>query len=290
VVELSFGQIEGILADQHDIASDKRTAFQARLKNFLRLGLPIGQKIGKGRPTNYSARDLLYLALVLEFAQIGLTPESAVRIVVDNGLPLMMATRFTVYWAEQGLVDERDVESDMFLYVVPNALRHLTNAGGDFDESASASFFYGSMPIIRQNLARLSVWPRRRVALINLTELIFDLSESFARDEWGRIPFLDDLYVWTRELEAEHGVEWSTDKSSLEELVDYALSYGSEEKHLAALGIELTDRASVVASLRSRSRSRYPMNPEEDVFHELLADAIVARAEAAEGLQRVKSS
>ena len=73
----TFGELEGVLASVHGIDQTKRTAFQSRLKNFHRLGYPLGFRAVKGKAATYTPLQIIEMALAVEMTQLGLPPERA---------------------------------------------------------------------------------------------------------------------------------------------------------------------------------------------------------------------
>ncbi len=81
-MEFTYKEIQKILSNKHDIASDNDTAFRGRLQHMQRLGFPAGVNTGKGRPVSYRWRELLLLALAFEYLEIGSTPDRAIAEIV----------------------------------------------------------------------------------------------------------------------------------------------------------------------------------------------------------------
>lgn len=83
-MSFSFGEIEAVLSQVNFIANDKRTAFQARLKNLLKLGLLPDVQVGRGRAATYSPWHLFQIGLALEYAHLGVPPGRTVEIFKTN--------------------------------------------------------------------------------------------------------------------------------------------------------------------------------------------------------------
>lgn len=81
------------MARLHAIADSKRTKFQARLKNFQRLGFPKGLVTSQGRAALYSPGFALEIALALELTELGITPDRVVTILNNSVLPIATAMR-----------------------------------------------------------------------------------------------------------------------------------------------------------------------------------------------------
>jgi hypothetical protein len=218
-ISITFGQLEAMLSVSHDIASDKRTAFQARLKNLHRLGLLSALGAGRGRAAQYRAGDIVEMALALELSQLGLSPERVVTLLNGeaNRYPMAMCVRMAAreiqttlgpeYQTRRKLSHPRTVGEDaedqkllsMFLYFDPTALQPLVDqkfTGGE--DLASETFFYGGIGIVRENLTAWTSGIVRRLALINVTTVMRDLTESFGVE--FRAEFLDNVISWATQV------------------------------------------------------------------------------------------
>ena len=177
----TFGELEGVLASIHFIDQSKRTAFQSRLKNFHRLGYPLGFKAVKGKAATYTPLQIIEMALAVEMTQLGLPPERASFVLIRNRWPILMAAAMVArelqtipdaFNSENGL-SERALS--MFLYFDPAALHPLTlhlpaDVLPDLDEAAN-SFFYGGIGIVREGMVAWTSGKSARISLINLTAL-----------------------------------------------------------------------------------------------------------------------
>ena len=71
----AYAVVETALARMHGADAEvQRGAFRGRLKHLQRLGLPLGDKPGKGRRIDYSEAQIVQLALALELSEAGLDP------------------------------------------------------------------------------------------------------------------------------------------------------------------------------------------------------------------------
>ncbi len=174
---LAFGDIEAILAAQHRITDNNRTKFQARLKNLHRLGWPLNFASVKGKASLYDPGALADMALAVELTQLGLTPERVVHVLTANRWPTLMAYRL----AASSLAQSGDNPPDpMFLYFDPAALDALAidqhmidDTGPEYDwDSASHSFFYGGIGIVRENIAAWTSEFDCRLSLVNVTAML----------------------------------------------------------------------------------------------------------------------
>lgn len=185
-----FGELEAVLASLHAVAQTKRTAFQSRLKNFHRLGYPIGFQSIKGRPSTYSPSEVVDMALAVEMTQLGLPPERASTILGSNRWPTLMALRLAASSLEAfenasgAALPETlaDGPLQMFIYFDPGALGPLTvhlpaSTLPDVDE-ATSSFFYGGLAIVREHLQAWTSNGVSRISMINLTSLINSILDA----------------------------------------------------------------------------------------------------------------
>jgi hypothetical protein len=198
---LRFGDLEAALAALNGIPSHNRTAFQARLKNFHRLGFPEGIGQGRGKAVIYGARELVLMALAVELTQLGLTPERVIEVIREDEYPVWICVRMAassltlrsevfnpgpgdfgkeceVWGFSPEMADNADTDPlSMFLYCDPAALAPWDDEGAD---RSSATFFYGGAGVIRDNISRWTTGPTRRLALINVTKLLFDMAVHIA--------------------------------------------------------------------------------------------------------------
>ncbi len=81
---LSLGELEAALASLHDVAPDRRHAFQARIKHLQKLGFPPGTNTGKGKRAAYDLEAIAKLVGAFELMQFGLMPTAAARLIETN--------------------------------------------------------------------------------------------------------------------------------------------------------------------------------------------------------------
>lgn len=228
----TFGELESVLANVHFIDQSKRTAFQSRLKNFHRLGYPLGFHAVKGKAATYTPLQIIEMALAVELTQLGLPPERASFVLGHNRWPILVAAEMVArelqtdpaaFSSETGLSDR---VLSMFLYFDPAALHPLTlhlpaKALPDMDEAAN-SFFYGGIGIVREGLAAWTSGASARLSLINVTALAGNVATSpyeegseddlayrqeffremesgaaSAREEWANTDLAEEYYVWS---------------------------------------------------------------------------------------------
>lgn len=216
--EADFASLEGLLAAINYIANDKRTAFQARLKNFHRLGFPSDLQKVKGRPTRYSVGQIYEMALAVECTQLGLSPERTIQILRDSRFALAYAAGAAVATLEKhpdGFPDpdpetgrlEGDVPTGHFLMFDPFALRSLTS-----EQFAERHDWFAY--VIEHDLDKTMTFATgggtSRVAAINITALIdrFALPGREWREE--RTLLLKELLEWA-EMVAQDIVEKNPD-------------------------------------------------------------------------------
>lgn len=202
-----FSEVAAALAEINDIANVRRTAFDARLKNFHRLGFPADYETTKGKAAQYNAAQIYSIALAIELTQLGLSPERVITVLLSGSYATGMAARMAC---------NSNKDSDkllMYLYFDPSALDPLQ---ADLSEDkAGASFFYAGQGILRD---MLSEWPEdksRRLSLLLVSKLIELLVEQFGPD------FEADLSEWAATQDAIYSVSWtSANLTKLAQLLD----------------------------------------------------------------------
>ena len=240
-LRFTFGELESRLARLHEISSDKRTQFQARLRNFQRLGFPKGMSAGRGKTVHYSPGHVAELALVLELTQLGLLPERVVQVFNANRFPISQAVRIATNelvakggfrpWRERementtlyhgAMMREGTEETDplsMFLYFDPTALASLTDIPEKYEDQASASFFYGGAGIVRENIVKWTAGPFiRRLSFINVTAMLWELVVRSKPDR--QQAFLSQVAEWADALELDYMIEAVPDEEQVENAV-----------------------------------------------------------------------
>lgn len=200
-LEFTFGQVDALLAGLHDIASERRTQFQARLRNFQRLGIPEGVSAGRGKAALYKPPAVVELALALELAQLGLLPERIIEVYWSNKYSVLMALRD----ATQILLGHPALPSDddgtptpVFIFFDPTALAPLVKGFGEREDQAAATLYYGGIQLIHANFSKLMSGSVRRLSFINVTSLLSATVSGLSNDE--SILFMEELLSW---IEAE---------------------------------------------------------------------------------------
>jgi hypothetical protein len=206
-----FGELEALLADINEIPSVQRTGFQARLKDIQRQGLLRMGDIPKGRAATYGLREVALMAIAVEMCQLGLSTKRAVEVMLADEYPLWMALMmaaasieerpevfnpgsadsephpdqkiwgFSPEWNDS---DETDPLS-MFLYFDPSVLAPWVEvgAGEKGEDIASSTFFYAGAGVVGEMVSRWTTGPSRRMALINVTKLLFDIAAYVAGED-----------------------------------------------------------------------------------------------------------
>lgn len=82
-MQLSYRQLEVILAAYLNVHPDKIGTFRSRMKQLQRLEFPAGVNIGRGVRMTYSAEHLLQLAVAFEVIGTGLAAKAATDLVSE---------------------------------------------------------------------------------------------------------------------------------------------------------------------------------------------------------------
>lgn len=130
-LELTFGQVEAVLAMMNNIASDKRPAFTARLKHLRSNGLPRGNRPGRGKAGSFGFGQLMQMIIALELIQSGIPPALAAKIVLGNWYSLRITVLLATYnQTELRRLEPPAMESEWLWVLTPETLRDLSDAGG----------------------------------------------------------------------------------------------------------------------------------------------------------------
>ena len=220
--QANFGRIESFLAEIHNIAPSKRTAFQSRLKNFIRLGWPTGMATTKGKAAIFDASQYVQMALAIELTQLGLTPERVIRVLGKNWYPVAMCIQMAARALSDApggfRKDNTPSETDplaMYLFFDPCALSSLTIEWNDpiaeAEDVATLDFFYGGQGVVRDNIIKWTSGGVSRISLVNITALLDDLggevTDDHAADLSRRKSFFLEVLSWAEKLEAEYYVQ-----------------------------------------------------------------------------------
>lgn len=175
----TFGQVEAVLADLNEIATDKRVAFSARLKNLQKQGLQsTGSTPGRGKAASLRFGEMMQMALAVDLLRLGLPPQRAAELVRRNWAMLRYSVYQSTYTqAEMIALAEHEGETNpttTWIWLVRNdALAELTTLGvSDFDtyEAIDVISLEGFGSLV-DTLANSDSAIDRRTLLINGTQL-----------------------------------------------------------------------------------------------------------------------
>lgn len=188
---LSFGQVEAALAAVHDIDPAARSAFSNRLKHFQKLGFLPEIRTGRGKAADYRGQHAYLLGVALQFVELGLTPERAMRAVNQNIDFIAIPTR----WALESLNENPDNPSLWFLRFDPSSLNSLRYPESE-DDDASFGLFYAGVGTLREAIEQMgTLWPR--IAVVNITSLVAHLYAAFHEaNPISAAEFESDLTEW----------------------------------------------------------------------------------------------
>lgn len=83
-MQLSYSQLEAVLAAYMGVHPDRMSTFRSRLKQLQRLEFPPGVNIGRGSRMTYSATHLLQLAVAFELLGLGIPAGEATRLTMEH--------------------------------------------------------------------------------------------------------------------------------------------------------------------------------------------------------------
>ncbi len=190
-MDLSFAQVENALALTHGIVDEKRSAFASRLKHLQKLGFPPGTNTGRGRAANYRAEHLFLLGVVLELNQLGVSPERAIA-VAQAGLPSIARGIRNIIRAGP---PSGGRSKTFFFAFDPAVLADLMGMDTDEQRKSISARCIG-LKTFRGAIERWGEWGLRRLALVNLSQLIWDLAEFSQGSPTEQKVFFEDLFLW----------------------------------------------------------------------------------------------
>ena len=189
----SFGEVDAMLASVNELDSSRRTAFQARLKHFLRLGALPNVKQGRGKASSYSAGDVITMATLCDLTRFGITPESAVAI-VENGEFIFISATYRSLPMLEISEDEywNNSESDpIFLFFGPNALSVLS------ENKQTVGLYWGGFSFISSDVIDTTRGGQtRQLSLMNFTTLLRVLVGTLKGER--RDAFIESIAQWAQ--------------------------------------------------------------------------------------------
>lgn len=194
-----FGEVEAALSGLHAIASEKRTAFQARLKNFLRLGLLEDVKSGRGKAASFEAHHIVLLAVALELTQLGAGPESAIDMIRGSLGRLAQGVM-------DSLVPAEALDTAVFCRATVSSLEDLSNWKDSMlgIQCGSASYAVDLLKLVGEHPDGLF-----RISVFSLSALILQLPHLLKPHEEGyRDIFRTQLRGWAEPIAEKHIIDW----------------------------------------------------------------------------------
>lgn len=208
-MELSYGEVEELLAHLHDVHESRRMALMGRIKHFQRLGWPGGTNLGKGSRVRYDVRRTLRLVAAFELLQFGLTPERSVASLkrLSGLLPSLFLAANRNRSGHRPRLPQQGEElplsqlvgdGDVYLVFDPAALRNLSvNPERDlFERGIGVLSSGGGLDMLNNS----EFTNARRHALLNISQLLNDFIGHFASGGADDKPALEDgLAKWADE-------------------------------------------------------------------------------------------
>lgn len=195
---LTFGEVETVLALMHGVADERRSAFSHRIKHLQRLRFPPGTNTGRGRAAIYQLRHVALLAVLLEMNEVGLTPEPAVRVCLNN-LPVFQKA---AYRALSGLC--ANVREQLLIEFDPGALSDLRSAEAMADTPRCEVQTQEELVSLLSN----NTFAGTRLAIVNVTAVLSLLCHHLANAS-GK----DRAHVQKLLLRAAEEEDWSDGNS-----------------------------------------------------------------------------
>lgn len=188
-LEVTFGQLEAAIAAANRIADDKRTAFQARLKNLLKLNLLPEVQAGRGKAALFNPWHMFVMGLAVECSQLGLVPTRVVDVLRENVWQVaQMGKMVGRHGRPRGGFD-----MPMTVTFDPSGWIDLARPGRHGD-IADATFNYAGIGQLKENLTNWFAQGFRRVSIINVSMLVWDLASR------TNIHMVDQFYAQLADL------------------------------------------------------------------------------------------
>ena len=198
-VECDFRTMEGALARQFHIADNKRSTFASRLKNFERLGLIETQEKRPGKARMYDRSDVVLFALALEMTNLGLKPETVVKLIAMNLYTLIIAASRMIEQARGYTAPDDDGSSPavQFLVFDPSSLSTLQSSlTEDYETAVSFTMITLNEDQLANHLPNMTFSARRSLSAINLSALFEGVTYHLAsitgaynkkKDNWKKM-------------------------------------------------------------------------------------------------------
>jgi hypothetical protein len=198
-MDLTYGQVEDLLARMHMIPPEHRGALRARLKHFKRLGFPPGVNTGSGRRAQYDMEALIKLLCAFEMLQLGISPERAAAMMNYFAPTLMVG-------ADNLRASVLDPTTDEFLIIFdPFALARISDQAREIeDNSTKADEAFIKLPgsfFCALGSRHAQLIRRRRTAVINLSLVLSNAAEFLGQhEEITRSAFARALNDWADDM------------------------------------------------------------------------------------------
>ncbi|WP_445191222.1 hypothetical protein ACT009_11530 [Sphingomonas sp. Tas61C01] len=164
---LSYGEVLDVLAAIQHIDVGQQSAFSSRIKHLQKQGFPSGSNTGRGRAATYQIGQIVELALVLEFNQMGINPERAIAMFNENSRGLKNAVLLWLSNLGSG--------NAIWLFFDPLGLQSLMVPDAKLPTFTKVQ--HNDFAGITVALSKWSKSDVRRVSLINLSALLRTLSD-----------------------------------------------------------------------------------------------------------------
>jgi len=170
----SYATVETALARLHDANPEvQRGAFRGRLKHFQRLGLPLGERPGKGSRINYDAQQIWQLAFALELSECGIDPTKIAQIIRE------LWKDFISVRVDEAI--ERFGSRDELVEFYVSFMSEAWTGKGVYLEAVSAEAYKDRIrPYSREKRRIITVNLRRMVE--ELTKHLSDLGENITEE------------------------------------------------------------------------------------------------------------
>lgn len=206
----SFGEVDAILSSLYEVKSAKRTAFQARLKHFLKLGALPNVKLGRGKAATYRAGDLITLAVLCDLSKSGINPERAIYLVQFDETSLVSAVSNNLNLLEISHSDFlNNVDEHIVMFFIPDYL--TSNLNGDGKQTNILLWgYYGGFVEEILSMSGSGAW--RQLVFSNfsclLREILIEVEAQGGKP--ARLAFLRGISAWITDEREKDPDRWAT--------------------------------------------------------------------------------
>jgi hypothetical protein len=179
----SYAQVEAALAEVHHVDDRAIMAFRGRINNLKRLGV-VPSSGGRGKKITYDVFNVLELAFCLQLAEFGIDPSTISKLSANIKSDVNRAAK----------IGENSTE-DIYIAFFPSILTAQIHEGSH-TKCGAFSFMIAPESEVTAKWLREKLIPKinfigadrlfkhaaKRIAAINISELVRDIDEALGRE------------------------------------------------------------------------------------------------------------